>query len=445
MKKMIFPFLLLPIMAYSKSYLVSPVELPTTYIQNLDPYPCDEQCMQEYLRHGKIFSFLSHANMPLENEKFEAIRIKNVALLNLGEITPIVSAVAVVQVVADEEIKNEEVATPTEITTNIPVINEVIQSGAKVKIAMLLPHNKIGKYAASTTNAALAYLIAKNHAFELKSYKIESESTENIQKALEQIQQDGFEYIIAPLTQDGVQAVSVINPNVKIYFPTINKKDSNTQSTFLYFGGIDYEAQSNLLISEAVSPLVIFYDQSPIGGKLALHEEEQFKYKELPSKRVIKYSIPAKTTNLSEYLEQKGNIRNGSFFINTPIVKTGMIMSQITLFDVSATNILSTQINYDPLLLSMTQYEDRKKMIVANSITEDNHALIETNSLLSNDIVYDWINYTTTVGIDYFFSTITQKERVYKVTMENNQINYAIELLKPTKFRFVKHGSGLEE
>ena len=49
----------------------------------------------------------------------------------------------------------------------------------------------------------------------------------------------------------------------------------------MYFGGIDYHAQSDKLLREAVSPLVIFYDQSPIGRKLAKYEEDTFKYKNI--------------------------------------------------------------------------------------------------------------------------------------------------------------------
>ena len=120
-------------------------------------------------------------------------------------------------------------------------------------------------------------------------------------------------------------------------------------------------------------------------------------------------------------------------------------MSQLTLYDVNATNILSTQINYDPLILSMTQYEDRKNMIIANSITQNNNILIETNSLLGNDIVYDWINYTTTVGVDYFFSLATKKDREYDIVLENNQMIYQIELLNPARYRFVKYISSFEE
>ena len=122
-----------------------------------------------------------------------------------------------------------------------------------------------------------------------------------------------------------------------------------------------------------------------------------------------------------------------------------MIMSQLTLYDTNATNVLSTQINYDPLILSMTQYEDRKNMIIANSITQNNNILIDTNSLLGNDIVYDWINYTTTVGVDYFFSLATREDREYNIALEDNQMIYPIELLNPAKYRFIKHISTFEE
>lgn len=122
-----------------------------------------------------------------------------------------------------------------------------------------------------------------------------------------------------------------------------------------------------------------------------------------------------------------------------------MIMSQLTMYDVNATNVLSTQINYDPLILSLTQYVDRHKMIIANSITQNNSIFIETNSLLGNDIVYDWINYTTTVGMDFFFTQITNQDRQYKIDMQDNQMIYPIELLRPSKTRFIKYFSVIDE
>ena len=431
MKHIIFILLLLPLYLNAQSFLISNIPLPKTYIQNLDPYPCDEECMQEYLDNGMIFSFLSHAEGRLDNREHNEARMMSVSILNLGAVV----------------FSNE------------------------LRIAMLLPYKKIGRYASSTTNAAFSYLITKNHSFELKSYKIENENREDIVDALSKIKDDGISYVIAPLTKQGADVLSEINPEVNIYLPTIHKKDVNQTTPNLYYGAIDYEAQSNMLLKEAVSPLVIFRDKSAIGKKLSLHQEDEFKYKEididdenstgifdvfstetLASQRVLEdnrtvvtFSIPRRTTNLEQQLSENENISRGSFFINTPVVKTGMIMSQLTLYDANATNVLSTQINYDPLLLSMTQYNDRKDMIIANSITEHHNILIEANSLLSNDIVYDWINYSTTVGTDYFFNLITNENREYNILVEDNQVVYKIELLQPSVSRFIKHISRLEE
>lgn len=437
MKILLSILILLTTMAFAKSYLLSNIPLPKTYIQNLDPYPCSEDCLQDYIDNEMLFSFLSHAHKQLEDEDQEEMRMINISLFNLGS-----------------QIRSDE-----------------------LKIALLLPYKKIGRYAASTTNASFAYLIARNQNFELKTYNIEHEEREDISKALTQIQEDGFNYIIAPFTQEGAQTFVHMNPTQELYFPTINKNDINTTLQNIYFGGIDYKAQIDMLLKETVAPLVIFYDKTKIGKKLSLYEEEAFKNRPFDNvydvdnidpfldenneedlfvynndididdnrTRVIKFSIPKWTTNLEKQLFENEKITNGSIFINTPIVKSSMIMSQLTMYDVNATNVLSTQINYDPLILSLTQYVDRYKMIIANSITKNNSIFIETNSLLGNDIVYDWINYTTTVGIDFFFTKITNQDRQYKIDMQNNQMIYPIELLQPSKTRFIKYISAFEE
>lgn len=312
----------------------------------------------------------------------------------------------------------------------------------KLRIALLIPYSKIGRYASSTTNASFAYLMSKNSPFELKSYKIEDESYDEIFKALKKIQADGFSYIIAPLTQSGEKIVSKINPQINIYFPTINKKDTQTTSKYLYYGGIDYRAQSDLLLKESVSPLVIFYDKSEIGEQLSNYQEYKFKQDNATTRNnVVKFSIPQQITSLEDQLKNNKRISGGSFFVNTPIVKSGLIMSQLTLYNTNATNVLSTQTNYNPLLLSMTQYQDRKNMIIANSITQNNDELIETNSLLGNDIVYEWINYTTTVGIDYFSYIISGAKREYNIANINNQMVYPIVLLEPSVSRFIPYKS----
>jgi len=404
MKKILFTIIFIPIVAFAQSFLISTIPLPKTYVQNLDPYPCDEECMREYLDNEMIFSFLAHSNHKLDNEEFNSVKSLYISILNLG----------------------------------------LTSTNLKFKIAMLLPYKKIGKYASSTTNATLSYLISRNNSFELQSYKVNSEELNELEISLEKIKNDGFKYVIATVTKKGADNISKIDSNLNIYFPTINKKDMNNTSNNLFYGAIDYKAQSDLLLKESVSPLVIFYDKSSVGQKLANYEEMNFKTSEDSNMKVYKYSIPRRTTNLEKHLKENEKIQKASFFINTPIVKTSMIMSQITLYDSNATNILSTQINYDPLILSMTQYDDRKDMIIANSITKQNNILTETNSILNNDIVYNWINYSTTIGVDYFFSQVTNSNRIYEVPMIENQIQYEIELLQPSLSKFNQYSSSLK-
>jgi len=420
MKKMMFLFF--PFVMFAQSFLISNIPVPKTYIQNLDPYPCNEKCLQEYIDNDMVFSFLAHADKKLQNKEQDESRMIYISVFNLG--------------------------------SNI--------TNGKIRIAMLLPYKTIGRYASSTTNSVFSYLITKNRAFELKIYKIKNEQEDDVNEALKEMKKDNFNYIIAPMTKKGADLLSKANTDMYIYFPTIHKDDTNSSSAYLFYGGIDYKEQSNMLLKEAVSPLVIFYDKSAIGKKLSLYEEESFKNKtylednlttyadndEITDSKitdenitVVKFLIPRRTTNLEKQLKENEKIYEGSFFLNTPIVKSGMIMSQLTLYDLNATNILSTQINYDPLLLSMTQYNDRKNMIVANSITEQNNVFIESNSLLGNDIVYDWINYTTTIGIDYFFHIITNDAREYNIPIKDNQMIYKTELLKPSLSRFIKYTS----
>lgn len=408
--------LTLPMIMLAQSFLISNIPIPKTYVQNLDPYPCSENCMQEYIDNDMIFSFLANAQSKLDNPQHDEFRAMNMSILNLGS----------------------------------AILNK------KLKIALLLPYKRIGKYASSTTNASFAYLITRNQSFELKSYKIESESEDDIANALIKIGNDGFTHIIAPLTSVGAKAVIKLNPELNIFFPTINKQTTVSTSPFLFFGGIDYRKQSDMLLDEAVSPLVIFHDTSAIGQQLSMYQTDSFLYSKngdinesevtkvrIPGRRTINFSIKRDTTNLQHKLKENKNIQHASFMINTPIVKTSMIMSQLTLYDSNATNVLSTQINYDPLILSMTQYSDRKDMIISNSITEHNNILVETNYLLGNDIEYDWINYTTTVGMDYFFNLITNEDREYEISLVDNQMIYPIELLKPSVARFKIYKSNI--
>ena len=321
-----------------------------------------------------------------------------------------------------EHVKQQETASP-----------QKSKGHEKLKIAIIFPSKIIGRYATSTTDALFAYMLTKKRAFEIKTFDIQTQEKDVLAKTLLNIEKQGFNYVIAVLTKDGVDKVISLNPQINIFIPTINKSEVSSTSPYLYFGGIDYKAQTDRLLKEASSPLVIFQDASPISAKLSEYAQKKYHGKNLTF-------FVDKSTNLKKQLKNS-KLKHSSFLTNTPIVKTGVIISQKTLYNVNEMNILSTQINFDPLILSMTQYDDRKDMIIANSISKDNNAITDMNLILGNDITYDWINYATTVGADYFFNRITSEAREYPLAMSSNQIIYPINLVQPSFSSFVNYKS----
>ncbi len=307
------------------------------------------------------------------------------------------------------------------------------QEHEKLKIAIIIPSKIIGRYSTSTVNAIFAYMLSRNRPFEIKTFDTQTQDKNSLTKALQDIEKQGFHYAIAVLTKDGADKIISLNPQINIFIPTINKSEVSSPSFHFYFGGIDYKAQTDRLLKEVHSPLVIFKDTSPISEKISDYAQSKYHGKNYT------FSID-KSTNLKKQLKNN-RLSNASFLTNTPVSKTGIIISQITLYKANEANILSTQINYDPLILSMTQYDDRKNMIIANSISKDNTAITDTNLILNNDITYDWINYATTVGADYFYNRITNEAREYPLTITSNQIIYPINLVQPSYSNFVNYSS----
>lgn len=398
-------FLLIPVTMWGHSSVVSSVPLPKTYVLNLDPYACDTQCLTNLIAHEQVFSFLAQMPDVTEDQALNEQRLIYVSLFNLDS----------------------------------------GEQGEGVRVALLLPERVIGRYAVSTTNSVMAYLLSKNRHFQLKTFKIGDESPEAIRAGLQRITDEHFYYVIAPLTKKGAVAVARMHPQPNIFFPTVNIRDVNTTAERLYYGGIDYRAQIELLMREAKAPLVIFYDKSDLGNQLKktaemaflLHHSETDPETFLKlEKQIYAFPIGKHTTNLKSILYKNDKIKQGTFFLNTPLIKSGMIMSQLTLYDVNASRILSTQINYDAMLFDITQRRDREHMLIANSIGPQNGVLVESNKLLQNDILFDWINYATTLGIDYFYHLCAHTPREYSVPFKSRQIDYPVSLLRPVRSRF---------
>lgn len=381
----------------AKEHTPSPIPLPSLYIQNLSSIECSQKCLIDFMNKKKIFSFLASTSYELDSD-LELLDVNYQKLIAIYSQKP-----------------------------------REIMSGEAIKIALLLPYNSIGKYASSVTNSTLSYLMLKNYPYELRTYKIDKEDEQSIEIALKQIKQDGFKYVIAPLTKLGEASMPKAQGDMLIYIPTINKRDAKSSYENIYYGAIDYKAQSDALLEYATNKLYIFSDNSRVAQEVSEYQQQSF------NGGVAKvFTLPPEMTSLESVVKKSSGARGGSIFINAPIVKSSMILTQLTLYDIKAQNILSIQTNYTPLLFRMTQYNDRKNIILANSIVKNNDLLDEVNSLLDNDISYDWINYTASVGADFFAHLAYDVPRDFDIELKDNGFIYPIELLTPSVDKFIE-------
>ena len=76
-------------------------------------------------------------------------------------------------------------------------------------------------------------------------------------------------------------------------------------------------------------------------------------------------------------------------------------------------------------------------MYIANSIMPLDSLFVENAKLLNADLQYNWINYTTAYGIEYYRKSVPRVKAYFKEKIRNQQVEYAIEILTPTNTRFV--------
>jgi SRSO17 transposase len=176
--------------------------------------------------------------------------------------------------------------------------------------------------------------------------------------------------------------------------------------------------------------LIEIYDDSMIG--MILHEQFLKKYPEVKS-----IKISGKNPKYERILKRNKSITNSTVILNMPIVKSSIVLSQLRAHDMNATKSLSTQINYSPLLFVLTQKEDRKDFYVTNAIDKLPDNIEEMNLLFENDILYNWVNYSTILGLEYL---LTDANKLFnKINIVDNQIEYNLKILKAQENKFVHY------
>jgi len=331
--------------------------------------------------------------------------------------------------------RSEKRSTTIYVEHKVDIKNDI--NSNRPKIALMVPANVIKKYASSVADSILSFLIYKNINFDFEVFDSIDETPKNIVNTLNKIRSKGFSIVIAPYTQRGARVIARYEKDLLIYIPTVNKKEVPLQSSNILFGGIDYEEQIDKLLTFAGDKIAIFNDRSPLSAKIASFVKDAA-FSDISYEKVIRSA----KVNLGVYLKNNHKLDNASIFLNMPIVKTSLLASQLSLYDIKYKNLLLTQIAYNPLIFTLTQPKDRDRMYIANSIGKSPFVLKDINLLFGSNIEFLWVNYSTMIGVDYILSNyIFNTQKIFDERMVNNQVFYNIEILKPSKSSFYKINS----
>ncbi|WP_260321687.1 transposase [Helicobacter gastrofelis] len=393
--------------------LPSPIPPARQMVINLEP--CSPKCLHNLYASGQIFSFMAHYAADTQDAQLQ----DNYTIID-DLLNPTLSA----QKPKEENAQNQK---------------EVY------KVALLVPKKVVGRYADTSTNALLAYLALKNHDFTLKVFDSQSEDPDSLKKTYQDIIQEGFPFVIALLTQEGVQNLAAKTPlTLPTIVPTVNKhqleKRMDLPST-LIFGGIDFPKQVAMLLDLSQhKPLVVYDDDSFRGAMLSKS------LKDLGANVVYEDTITFKKASTfgREIKHQKRYLKNGVVLFNTSIVKTGMLLSQIgTLSSRERPQmLLSSQINFNLSMFMLTQPQDRQNLFITNALAELNPYLNQTAALLNSDLKYDWVGYASVDCLEnmlaYFYPHL---QRYFKEPLQDQQILYTNTLYTPKYLGFTPYSN----
>lgn len=323
---------------------------------------------------------------------------------------------------------------PLEPKVASPMPKPLNDDSTMIKIAVLVPQKTIKKYAITSVNSVISYLLYKNYYFDLNVFNSGDEREESIAKALADIQAGGYNYIIAPVTADGANIIANRVTDTLVFIPTLHRSNVRNAGSNIVFGGIDYDQQIALLATKANERVGTFEDGSSLGYQLNGYVKKN-------NNRVFyEKRVDSPKANFKQMFKGNSSLNNASLYLNTQLVTSSLIASQLRANDIRPYTLLSTQVNYNPLLLTLTQYEDRDHMYIANSIQKAPPALEEINTMFGHDIVYDWVNYSTSIGADYLCQQFFDGKiaRTFKENISSNQVIYNTSLYQPGRSEFIR-------
>ena len=256
----------------AKSYIVSPVPLPQQEVLNVSTSKCSSSCLVDFFVKGQFFSFVAFFD-PHTND----VELRSKLSIVLGDLGIMDS-----------------------------MVPSTLQSNAKIKLALLMPKKIIGRYSASSIDTILAYLMTRGNDFVFEIFDTGDEKAINLHNAYTKIVQNDYDFVVAILTPNGAQEFVKLDISLPTYIPTINRKQVKTSSIpkNLIFGGIDYEAQIDLLLSFAGDkPIVAYNDNSVIGRNLGtmLQNKSNKIVHRLSKQGLLLHNLPLPHKSLIKY------------------------------------------------------------------------------------------------------------------------------------------------
>lgn len=317
--------------------------------------------------------------------------------------------------------------------------DKTLKKGRKnaFKVALLIPKKLVGRYSVNISNTILAYLIAREVDYEFEIFDSVDESVSNLKKHYGRITQGDFHLVIAILGQQGVEnLIDGVWISYPTYVPTINKERiARSTPRNLYFGGISYKEQLDMLLPLMKDASVVEYgDDSQIG----LYLTNLFNtYNLNPSRQRTINNQDA--SNFTRMLPKESPYFAGAnILLNTSASKSGLLLSQITYATRTPKRFLSTQVNFNPTILQLSMPESRQNLFVVNAIGYSDNRLKEYAALLHSDLQYDWVSYATCIGVEFGLSLYERGfKRYFEESMQSNQIQYKNRIFTTNESAFI--------
>ena len=406
MNKFMALFILLSILfghLFSKEFKrgsLSKIPLPTTKMISLYHFTDSYNIitLKKFLKEGKIFSFLElyeHFDLSIDKKTDKAYRRYKTSFRFEDPYTPM------------------------------------------IKIAVLIPGKDIGSYSKSIPDSVLNYLIFNSIPFKVKVFDFQSQKAFALEEALYNAKNENFKAILLILTDTKMSILRdiYIPKDVHIFIPTVNRNDLRVDfalSDNLYFGGISYKEQIDELMKvNGNNNLILYSDRSSVSQNMTRYINRRY-----GNKIIDKKIISNKKTYYGNVVDIPSLSQNNNVFLNTPLVTSSILLSNFTYYNKKIKKIFSTQVNYQPTIFNLTQPQDRENLYIANSIINKNSWIEDYNRLFNNNVVYDWVNYTSILGTDFLVNKLNYYTNYYDVHMVNNQFNYDIEIVQPTDNNF---------